>query len=164
MFGSLSNWVNENVPKPTMPTMPNVNMPTVSMPNMPGFLNKNKDANNLVEGVENDQVATDGATTDPVNVDQVTVEKLEEEAEAKQVSGEETKVTQEDGVSRASDETTENASYKTLESAKEMTKNMGSKFLHWCSIFFVFSPNLFLIITVFLFLRSKTCFFHLDLM
>lgn len=148
MFGSLSNWVNENVPKPTMPTMPNVNMPTVNMPtvsmpnmpNMPGFLNKNKDASKAEEGVENDQVATssDGATTDPVNVDQVKVENLEEEAEAKQVSGEETKVTEEDGVSRASDETAESASYKTLESAKEMTKNMGSEFLDWCSLIYLF--------------------------
>lgn len=137
MFGSLSNWVNENVPKPTMPNvnMPTVNMPTVSMPNMPGFLSKNKDVGSE-EGVENAEVATspNGATTEPVNADQVKLENLEEGAETEQVSdevkNEETAASEQDDDNKASKDTPENASYKTLENAKEMTKNMGSKILN----------------------------------
>lgn len=133
MFGSLSNWVNENVPKPTMPNvnMPTVNMPTVSMPNMPGFLSKNKDVGSE-EGVENSEVATspNDATTEPVNADQVKLGNLEEGAETEQVSdevkNEETAASEQDDDNKASKDTPENASYKTLENAKEMTKNMGN--------------------------------------
>lgn len=69
MFGSISNWINTNVPQvnmPSMPNMPNISMPTMpnmpnmpnismpsmpnmpnismpNMPNMPNLFNKNKD-------------------------------------------------------------------------------------------------------------------------
>ncbi len=64
MFGSISNWVNENKPAmpsmPTMPAMPTVNMP--QMPQMPGFLHKNKEPAD--EGV----ITEAGAASDEVPV------------------------------------------------------------------------------------------------
>lgn len=64
MFGSISNWINTNIPQvptvnmpnismpnmpnismPTMPNMPSINMPNINMPNIniPDIFNKNKE-------------------------------------------------------------------------------------------------------------------------
>lgn len=77
MFGSISNWINTNIPQvptvnmpnismPTMPNMPNISMPT--MPNMPSinmpnismpdiFTNKSKEATDGADAMPSQQNA-----------------------------------------------------------------------------------------------------------
>lgn len=121
MFGSISNWVNDNVPKPTMPTMPT--MPTVNMPamptvNMPGIFNKNKDTPEAEgEGEENS------------NVEQAIVDQGEKSNEISDVKTEENFIEGEEVKTALDRELTEEEAkngYKPLESAKEMGKNMGN--------------------------------------
>lgn len=127
MFGSISNWVNENVPKPTMPT---VNIPTVNMPSMPGFLNKNKDATdeptaeNSSEVVDSSaKVAEETSESEPAKVEDVIVESSEKKSteNTADAANEEVKAPVE-----GEEPQSENGGYKTLESAKEIGKNMGN--------------------------------------
>jgi len=130
MFGTLSNWVNENVP--TMPAMPNVTIPSMNMPSMPGFLSKNKKDEGS-EGAEGAEAApaVDSQSEATVAVEEVearppSVQAAGEDVEARPASGQTEANASEEGAEKTNADA-ETAGYKTLESAKEMTKNMGSK-------------------------------------
>lgn len=64
MFGSISNWINENKPNIAMPNvnMPTINMPNIAMPNMPNMPNLNMPkmpeflGGKKAEGAEGEQV------------------------------------------------------------------------------------------------------------
>lgn len=125
MFGSISNWVNENKPSmPSIPTIPTVNMPNVSMPNvsMPGFLNKNKE-NTDENPVEEPNVEKDtNEQTEPITTDEVKVENIEENNE----TGEATEIKNpSETPSTPEEEAAKGAGYN-LGAAREMGSNIGS--------------------------------------
>lgn len=127
MFGSISSWVNENVPKPSMPTMPSVNMPSMpAMPtvNMPGIFNKSKEGTEENPANKESEVKPD---PDAVQVDTDDVKSepdvpQKEESDAVKISEESEKLVEE----MTEEEATKNGGYKHLESAKEIGKNMGN--------------------------------------
>ncbi len=135
MFGSISNWVNEN--KPAMPSMPNVSMPSMpampnvsmpSMPQMPAFLNKNNNPKEPAES-EVDEVAV--KLQEPGEAGEVTdasaVQERELSAEKVDVSPENEPAVDEYGQQEA--ETKNGAGYKILDSSKEIGSNIGSMYL-----------------------------------
>lgn len=82
MFGSISNWINTNmpqVPPMSMPSMPNMpSMPKPNMPAMPDIFGKNKSAAPTEEQQANAEAAANVETKDTGAVEEP--KKLEQEA------------------------------------------------------------------------------------
>ncbi len=128
MFGSISNWVNENKPAmpsmPTMPAMPTVNMP--QMPQMPGFLHKNKEPAD--EGV----ITEAGAASDEVPVKsesgEVSTAAVVSEGDVSEKVESPEGVAAEEAVLEEGETAAKNGpGFKILDSSKEIGSNIGSK-------------------------------------
>jgi len=136
MFGSISNWVNTNVPT-SMPTLPTLNMPTLPTVHMPGslnFLGKNKTtaepagdeataAADVKVEVGEETVSSRPASQNSMNKTEVVEEPAKSTDETKL---EEDEVVDTPETAAKSENHSQMGATKALESAKELGSNIGS--------------------------------------
>ena len=143
MFGSISNWVNTNVPT-SMPTLPTLNMPTLPTVHMPGslnFLGKSKttaepagDETSAAAADVKVEVAEEAASSRPASQNSMTKSEVAEEPANKnnidETKHEEVDVVDVPDTTAKSENHSQMGATKALESAKELGSNIGSKCHH----------------------------------
>ncbi len=130
MFGSISNWVNTNIPS-NMPTLPTVNMP--HMPTIPGFLikNKNSEEKSLVDEnsviVENKIEIVNEETSASSQISETSkTENSDQKNEDIQQEDIKVEIEEVKDTAEIINKAEQKSATKALESAKEIGSNFGS--------------------------------------